>query len=117
LLEIVEQKIEDSPDNSTRFLIIGTQDVGLSGDDKTSIVVSMRNEPGALFHLLAPFNDHNVDMTRLETRPSPSGNWTYVFFIDFAGHLEDENVKNALAEIRQKAVEVKVLGSYPKGVL
>lgn len=116
-LEIVEQKIEDSPDNSTRFLIIGTQDVGISGDDKTSIVVSMRNEPGALFHLLAPFNDHNVDMTRLETRPSPSGNWTYVFFIDFAGHLEDENVQKAMADIRQKAVELKVLGSYPKGVL
>lgn len=116
-LEIVEQKIEDSPDNSTRFLIIGTQEVGTSGDDKTSIVVSMRNEPGALFHLLAPFNDHNVDMTRLETRPSPSGNWTYVFFIDFAGHVEDENVQKAMADIRQKAVELKVLGSYPKGVL
>lgn len=116
-LEILEQKIEDAPDNSTRFLIIGTQEVGLSGDDKTSVVVSMRNEPGALYHLLQPFNDYNVDMTRLETRPSPSGNWTYVFFIDFAGHVQDANVQDALDEIRKKAVEVKVLGSYPKGVL
>lgn len=116
-LEILETKIEDSPDNSTRFLIIGNEDVGLSGDDKTSIVVSMRNEPGALYHLLQPFNDHNVDMTRLETRPSPSGNWTYVFFIDFAGHLHDANVQQALADIRTKAVEVKLLGSYPKAVL
>lgn len=116
-LEILETKIEDSPDNSTRFLIIGTEDVGVSGDDKTSIVVAMRNEPGALYHLLQPFNDHNVDMTRLETRPSPSGNWTYVFFIDFAGHLRDDNVERALAEIRAKAVEVRILGSYPKGVL
>lgn len=116
-LEIVEQKIEDSPDNSTRFLIIGTQEVGVSGEDKTSVVVSMRNEPGALYHLLQPFNDHNVDMTRLETRPSPSGNWTYVFFIDFAGHIEDANVQQALSEIRKKAIEIKVLGSYPKAVL
>ncbi len=116
-LDIIEQKIEDSPDNSTRFLIIGTEEVGTSGEDKTSIVVSMRNEPGALYHLLRPFNDHNVDMTRLETRPSPSGNWTYVFFIDFSGHVGSDNVQRALAEIGEKAVEVKVLGSYPKAVL
>lgn len=116
-LEIVETKIEDSPDNSTRFLIIGAQEVDTSGADKTSLVVSMRNEPGALYHLLKPFNDHGVDMTRLESRPSPSGNWTYVFFIDFVGHTRDTNVQEALAAIRKTAVEVKVLGSYPKGVL
>lgn len=116
-LEIIESKIEDSPDNSTRFLIIGTQEVDNSGADKTSLVVSMRNEPGALYHLLKPFNDFEVDMTRLESRPSPSGNWTYVFFIDFVGHLKEENVQKAMAAIQKTAVEVKVLGSYPKGVL
>lgn len=116
-LEIIETKIEDSPDNSTRFLIIGAQEVDTSGADKTSLVVSMRNEPGALYHLLKPFNDFGVDMTRLESRPSPSGNWTYVFFIDFVGHTGDPNVQEALAAIRKTAVEVKVLGSYPKGVL
>lgn len=116
-LEIIENKIEDSPDNSTRFLIIGTQDVGHSGRDKTSVVVSMRNEPGALYHLLKPFNDFGVDMTRLETRPSPSGNWTYVFFIDFVGHVSDANVQQALEVIAKTSVELKVLGSYPKGVL
>lgn len=116
-LSIVEQKIEDSPDNSTRFLIIGTQEVDHSGADKTSLVVSMRNEPGALYHLLKPFNDFGVDMTRLESRPSPSGNWTYVFFIDFVGHVNDPNVQEALNSIKASAVDVKVLGSYPKGVL
>ena len=116
-LEIIETKIEDSPDNSTRFLIIGAQEVDTSGADKTSLVVSMRNEPGALYHLLKPFNDFGVDMTRLESRPSPSGNWTYVFFSDFVGHTRDANVQEALSAIRKTAVEVKVPGSYPKGVL
>jgi chorismate mutase/prephenate dehydratase len=116
-LEIIEEKIEDSPDNSTRFLIIGSQQVDSSGGDKTSLVVSMRNEPGALYHLLKPFNDFGVDMTRLESRPSPSGNWTYVFFIDFVGHLSNPNVQEAIDAIKHTAVEVKVLGSYPKGVL
>ena len=116
-LTIVEPKIEDSPDNSTRFLIIGNQEVGRSGADKTSLVVSMRNEPGALYHLLKPFNDFGVDMTRLESRPSLSGNWTYVFFIDFVGHVSEPNVQEALAKIKESAVDVKVLGSYPKGVL
>ena len=116
-LEIVETKIEDSPDNSTRFLIIGSQEVDTSGADKTSLVVSMRNEPGALYNLLKPFNDFGVDMTRLESRPSMSGNWTYVFFIDFVGHTRDPNVQKALQAVKETAVEVKVLGSYPKGVL
>ncbi len=116
-LEVIESNIEDSPDNSTRFLIIGAQEVDTSGADKTSLVVSMRNEPGALYHLLKPFNDFGVDMTRLESRPSPSGNWTYVFFIDFVGHINEPNVQEALNKIKQSAVDVKVLGSYPKGVL
>lgn len=116
-LEIINEKIEDNPDNSTRFLIVGSVPVGRSGDDKTSIIVSMRNEPGALFKLLKPFNQHDVDMTRLETRPSLSGNWSYVFFIDFVGHQDDDKVQLALNDIRNIAAELKILGSYPKAVL
>lgn len=116
-LEIINEKIEDNPDNSTRFLIVGSVPVGRSGDDKTSIIVSMHNEPGALFKLLKPFNEHDVDMTRLETRPSPSGNWNYVFFIDFVGHQDDKKVQAALNDIRKIAAELKLLGSYPKAVL
>ena len=116
-LEIINETIEDSPDNSTRFLIVGTNKVQPSGEDKTSIIVSMRNEPGALYKLLKPFYDHDIDLTRLETRPSPSGNWTYVFFIDFVGHLTDSNVITAIEDVRKTAVEVKELGSYPIGVL
>src|SRR5690554_297593 len=111
------EKIEDRPDNSTRFLIIGNQEVPPTGDDKTSVIVSMSNRPGALHHLLQPFHDNGVDLTRIETRPSRSGKWTYVFFIDFLGHQHDPLVKDALEKIRDESVGLKILGSYPKAVL
>ena len=116
-LKILAEKIEDRPDNSTRFLIIGSQAVPVSGDDKTSLMVSMRNEPGALHDLLEPFRRHSVDLTRVETRPSQSGNWTYVFFIDFKGHRDTPNIAEALKEVSVCASDIKVLGSYPRGVL
>lgn len=116
-LKILNEKIEDRPDNSTRFLIIGSQAVPASGDDKTSLMVSMRNEPGALHDLLEPFQRHSIDLTRVETRPAQSGNWTYVFFIDFVGHRDQENVAAALKEVGAGASDMKVLGSYPRGVL
>lgn len=116
-LSRLREKIEDQPDNSTRFLVIGREQVPPSGDDKTSIIVSMRNEPGALYSLLEPFRTHGVDLTRVETRPSRSGKWTYVFFIDFRGHHSDENVAAALQEIAARAADLKMLGSYPRAVL
>ncbi|WP_308367028.1 MULTISPECIES: prephenate dehydratase [unclassified Microbulbifer] len=116
-LKVLAEKIEDRPDNSTRFLIIGSQAVPASGDDKTSLMVSMRNEPGALHDLLEPFQRHKIDLTRVETRPSQSGNWTYVFFIDFVGHRDSENVAAALKEVGAGASDMKILGSYPRGVL
>lgn len=116
-LTLLSSKIEDSPDNATRFLIIGKQKTGPSGDDKTSIVVSMKNEPGALYDLLAPFNQLNIDLTRVETRPSPTGAWSYVFFVDFVGHQADAKVKEALKVVSESAADLKILGSYPRGVL
>ncbi|NYS43189.1 ACT domain-containing protein, partial [Pseudomonas syringae pv. actinidiae] len=111
------EKIEDRPDNSTRFLIIGNQEVPPTGDDKTSIIVSMSNKSGALHELLVPFHENGLDLTRIETRPSRSGKWTYVFFIDFVGHHQDPLVKAVLEKISSEAVALKVLGSYPKAVL
>lgn len=113
----LSEKIEDRPDNSTRFLIIGREDVPISGDDKTSIVVSVRNKPGALHDLLEPFRRGNVDLTRVETRPSRSGKWSYVFFIDFSGHTQDPAVAKVLEELVEEVAELKVLGSYPRAVL
>lgn len=116
-LSKLAEKIEDRPDNSTRFLIIGNQEVPPTGDDKTSIIVSTNNKPGALHDLLAPFHQNGIDLTRIETRPSRSGKWTYVFFIDFVGHQHDPLVRAVLEKISQDTVAVKVLGSYPKAVL
>ncbi|HAZ80617.1 MAG TPA: prephenate dehydratase [Porticoccaceae bacterium] len=116
-LEKLWEKIEDRPDNSTRFLIIGRETVPASGDDRTSIVVSTNNKPGALHNLLEPFRRHNVDMTRLESRPSRSSKWSYVFFIDFVGHIEDAAVIEVLKELAVEVSELKVLGSYPRAVL
>ncbi|MBZ9560463.1 MULTISPECIES: prephenate dehydratase [unclassified Modicisalibacter] len=116
-LERIAEKIEDRPDNSTRFLIIGHEAVPMCGDDKTSLVVAMRNQPGALHDLLEPFHRHQIDLTRLETRPSRTGVWNYVFFIDFKGHLDQPEVAAVLDEVRLRAAEMKVLGSYPQGVL
>jgi chorismate mutase/prephenate dehydratase len=116
-LKMLAEKIEDQPDNSTRFLIIGSQAVPASGVDKTSIVVAMRNEPGALHNLLEPFHRHNIDLTRVETRPSRTGVWNYVFFIDFAGHASDALISEVLQEVATRCADLKLLGSYPKAVL
>lgn len=116
LLKLAEN-IEDQPDNTTRFLIIGKDVVPASGQDKTSIMVSAKNKPGALYHVLEPFHQNNISLTRLETRPSNSGTWAYVFFMDFEGHIEDDNVQKVVKKISPDAVEIKHLGSYPVGVL
>ncbi len=116
-LEKLSEKIEDRPDNSTRFLIIGREKIGISGNDKTSIIVAARNEPGALHKLLEPFHREGIDLTRVETRPSRTGKWTYVFFVDFKGHKDDPKVAEVLAEVGELVAELRVLGSYPKAVL
>jgi chorismate mutase/prephenate dehydratase len=116
-LKPVHANIEDQPDNTTRFLIVGQQPTQSSGDDKTSILVASRNEPGALYHVLEPFHREGISLTRIETRPSRSGTWSYVFFIDFEGHRDDASIVPLLAEIQSKAVDFKWLGSYPKAVL
>lgn len=111
------QNIEDYANNTTRFLIIGREEVAPSGSDKTSIIVSMHNKPGALFKLLEPFNRDGVMLTRIDTRPSRSENWAYLFFIEFEGHQDDAKVSAILTELKEKSVMLKVLGSYPKAVI
>jgi chorismate mutase/prephenate dehydratase len=116
-LKMLASNIEDNPYNTTRFLIVGRDTVASSGQDKTSILVSTRNRPGALHDLLEPFHRFGISLTRLETRPAPTGNWAYVFFIDFEGHETDSKVQQILAELERNAVYVKRLGSYPRAVL
>ncbi|MFP5429908.1 MAG: prephenate dehydratase [Gammaproteobacteria bacterium] len=110
--------IEDNPKNSTRFLIIGNEAVPPSGDDKTSIIVSMQqNQSGALYDILEPFKRRGINLTRIESRPSQTDAWSYVFFIDFEGHVDDAPVREALAELEPRVRDLKLLGSYPKAVL
>lgn len=116
-LEKVADNIQDYSGNTTRFLIIAKEKVESSGEDKTSIIVRMRNQPGALFKLLEPFNRHGIMLTRIDTRPSRTENWSYVFFIEFEGHNDDAVVKDILRELETQSVMLKLLGSYPKAVL
>ena len=116
-LKICFENIEDMPDNTTRFVIIGKQDVGPSGNDKTSLLISTKNIPGALLGLLQPLADHGISMNKIESRPAQGHKWAYVFFIDIDGHQQDANVVNALNELKQQAALFKVLGSYPKASL
>lgn len=108
--------IEDEPNNTTRFLVLGRQDAGISGRDKTSLIMSAPNRTGSLVELLAPFTEYGVSMTRLESRPARHTLWEYVFYVDIEGHRQDADVAQALAALAQQAAYLQVLGSYPVAV-
>lgn len=110
---VLAENIEDEADNTTRFLVIADQDVAPSGRDKTTFVMSARNRPGGLNEVLGPIAAHGVSMSRLESRPSRTGLWEYVFFVDVEGHQSDAPVAAALAAVRERAAFLKILGSYP----
>jgi chorismate mutase/prephenate dehydratase len=114
---IIVRNIEDDPNNTTRFLAIGHQAVLPSGEDKTSLLVSSRNQVGSLHRLLEPISRNGVTMTRIESRPSRRDMWEYVFFIDLEGHVDDPAVARVLEELGDEATLCRVLGSYPKAVL
>jgi chorismate mutase/prephenate dehydratase len=118
-LGVLARSIEDAPNNTTRFLVLGNLEPGPTGRDRTSLVMSAENKPGAVHALLTPLAQHRVSMTRIESRPARrifqigSALWEYVFFIDVEGHQKDEPVARALGELRRLAPYLKVLGSYP----
>ncbi len=115
-LNLLAENIEDNPNNTTRFVVIGHFDVPPSGQDKTSLVMSALNRPGAMHALLEPLARHGVSMTRMESRPSRTGMWEYVFFVDIEGHQRDPSVAAALQELGERASFLKILGSYPAAV-
>lgn len=116
-LKTLAANIEDEPDNTTRFLIIGRQNVPPTGSDMTSILLSVHNKPGALHDLLKPFADAGVNLTRIESRPSRRAKWDYNFFVDIEGHVDDVKVQTVLQRIQAEAPFFKVLGSYPRTVI
>lgn len=112
-LLVVQARVEDEASNTTRFLVLGKTDAAPSGRDKTSLVMSTRNEPGAVVRLLQPLADAGISMSKLESRPARSGNWEYLFFVVCEGHRQDVKLAAALAEIESRAAFLKILGSYP----
>ncbi len=118
-LDVLVAKIEDRPDNTTRFLVIGAKTFQPSGDDKTTVLVSVAHTdaPGALYRLLEPLAQNAVSLTRIESRPSRRKKWDYVFFLDLEGHAEDPKVALALGQLKERSSLYRVLGSYPRSVL
>lgn len=116
-LNRLAENIEDDPNNTTRFLVISRHDASASGIDRTSLVCSSRNQPGAMYELLEPLARHEVGMSKLQSRPAAGGKWEYVFYIDLDGHVEEKRISDALQELRERACFVKVLGSYPKAAI
>lgn len=118
-LEKLVADIEDRPDNTTRFLVVGRKLFPPSGADKTTLLISSgrSDDAGALHRLLAPLAECKVNMTRIESRPSRQRKWHYVFFLDVDGHADERPVAKALAKLKRQADLFRVLGSYPKAVL
>ena len=113
-LQAVQSLIQDDPHNRTRFVVISHGSCQPSGKDQTSVILSVANKPGAVYHLLAPLAKYGVSMNRLESRPARRGTWEYFFYIDMDGHADDPAVASALAELETEAAFFKKLGSYPR---
>ena len=112
-LQIVASRIEDNVNNTTRFAVICKQNVPPTGTDKTSLLLSNSNGPGTLYHLLEPFSKNEINMTRIESRPTRHGIWEYVFFIDLEGHIKDASISKAMQALENHTSLLKHLGSYP----
>jgi len=113
-LQVVKPKIEDNPNNFTRFLVIGQKTPERSGRDKTSVMFSVKDEPGILYRMLEPFSKHGINLSKIESRPMKKKAWEYIFFLDMEGHVDEENVRAAVEELRAYCQFLKVLGSYPR---
>ena len=112
-LPVLAANIEDHHHNTTRFFVIGQHDSPASGEDKTGLVVAVKDVPGALYGLVKPFAERDMGLTRIESRPSKKKLWEYVFFMDVQGHRDDQNMSDAIADVEALGASVKVLGSYP----
>ncbi|MEO8779041.1 MAG: prephenate dehydratase [Rhodanobacter sp.] len=112
-LRTVAEGIEDRADNTTRFLVIGRSLFPPTGNDRTSLLITVNDKPGALYDVLSPFARHGVSLNRIESRPAHTGKWQYAFFIDVSGHINDDALQAAVHDIGESVATVRVLGSYP----
>jgi len=116
-LPMLASHLEDEPNNTTRFLVLGNQQRAPTGQDKTSLLSLTLDEPGTLLRLLAPLAKNGISMSKIESRPSKRGLWNYVFFLDIEGHKEEPLIAEALEEMKKASILFKVLGSYPQAQL
>ncbi|MDX8397137.1 MAG: prephenate dehydratase [Mariprofundaceae bacterium] len=112
-LPVLAANVEDHHDNTTRFFVIGQHDSPPSGEDKTGLVIAVKDVPGALYGLIKPFAERGMGLTRIESRPSKKKLWEYVFFVDVQGHRDSQDMSDAIAEVEAAGALVKMLGSYP----
>lgn len=116
-LQILTPNIEDYPDQTARYLVVGYQETPASGRDKTALLVTLKNEAGGLYEMLEPFYRHQVSLARIDSRPSPLGEGRCHFFMDLYGHESQPQMAEALKDLESIAVDVRLLGSYPEAVL
>ena len=110
---IIKEGIANNSNNFTRFLVFSKENTTESGNDKTSIIFSVKHEPGALHHILKEFNDNDINLTKIESRPNKNKNWEYNFFVDFLGHNSNSKIKSVLDNIAKNTLFLKIIGSYP----
>ncbi len=113
-MKIIARDIADNPSNYTRFLVLSTEDAEPTGDDKTSIIFSLKHVPGSLYNSIGEFASRNINLTRIESRPTKTTAWQYNFYVDFEGHRTEKRCVEALAGLERYATFVKILGSYPR---
>lgn len=116
-LNIIEKNIEDSRYNITRFLVISKEFPRKTGNDKTSIMFSIKDRPGSLYEILLPFKKARINLTKIESRPSKRKAWEYIFFVDMEGHMDNKKIKHAIDQVKKGCFYLKILGSYPQGVI
>ena len=113
-MSILAEDIADNPENYTRFFVLSTEDSPPTGKDKTSIIFSAKHEPGSLYHALGEFAKRNINLTKIESRPTKKTAWEYNFYLDFEGHQTEPSCAEALKALKKYAIFVRILGSYPK---
>jgi len=112
----VRSRIEDQVNNFTRFLTISRKGCDRSGNDKTSVLFSVKDEPGILCRMLEPFASRGINLSKIESRPFKKKAWEYIFYLDLFGHVSDPDVQAALDELKQCCQFLKILGSYPRSM-
>jgi len=116
-MPVVSENIANNLNNYTRFLVLSKKTIEETGDDKTSIIFSIKHEPGALYRIIKNFHDFNINLTKIESRPTKSTNWEYNFFVDFEGHAKNLQISEMLEKIKKETIFMKILGSYPSAKL